>query len=180
MNNKKEFLQKLLPFSLTVFVILLDQITKTIIAVKWPENPQQILDVFNNDFLCIYHVRNKVIAFSLGQGLPSTIRPVLFIVLPLAVLIFLGIFYWRSPDFTKLQRWAVTGILGGGIGNLLDRIFRPDGVVDFVSVNFYGFLGFDRWPTFNIADSAVVVCVILWLVTILFAPKAEDGGKKVE
>jgi signal peptidase II len=68
---------------------------------------------------------------------------------------------------TSLQRWAITGIIGGGAGNLIDRIFRPDGVVDYISVKFYGLFGFDRWPTFNIADASVVVCVFLFLFSVL-------------
>jgi signal peptidase II len=64
------------------------------------------------------------------------------------------------------------GIIGGGIGNIIDRIFRTDGVVDFVSVKFYGLLGMDRWPTFNVADSSVVVCFLILLVTMLI-PKKE-------
>jgi len=92
-------------------------------------------------------------------------------VLPLLVLCLLVWYYLSSDDFTRLQRWAVAGILGGGIGNILDRIFRPDGVVDFISVKFYGIFGFERWPTFNVADSSVVVCCILLFVTIIFSPK---------
>jgi len=101
------------------------------------------------------------------------VRPALFIALPIAVLAVFVWYYFRSDDFTRLQRWAFAGILGGGIGNLIDRIFRSEGVVDFISVKFYGFLGFERWPTFNIADSSVVVCCLLLLVTILFSFKKQ-------
>jgi signal peptidase II len=72
----------------------------------------------------------------------------------------------------------VAGIIGGGIGNIIDRIFRPAGVVDFISVKFYGILGMERWPTFNIADSSVVVCCLLLLVTILFGPKEQVKTEK--
>ena len=48
-------------------------------------------------------------------------------------------------------------MIGGGISNLLDRFFRVEGVVDFIDVEFYGLFGLERWPTFNIADSAIVV-----------------------
>ena len=65
----------------------------------------------------------------------------------------------------------MAGILGGGIGNIIDRIFRPEGVVDFISVKFYGILGFDRWPTFNIADASVVVCVFMFLFSVALSPK---------
>ena len=158
---------KLLPFTLTVFAVAVDQIVKFIIAKNWP-HPSKIADVFGNEFLEIYHVRNTAIAFSLGENLPAALRPFLFVILPLGVLVFLTLYYFRSDDFTPLQRWSVAGILGGGAGNLIDRIFRPEGVVDFISVNFYGFLGFSRWPTFNIADSFVVVFGILLLFTIFF------------
>lgn len=127
-----------------------------------------ISDVFNNDLLWIIHVRNKAVAFSLGDNLPMSIRPALFIVLPVIVLSAVIVYYFRSKDFTLLQRWAVAGILGGGIGNLIDRIARPDGVVDFISVKFFGIFGLDRWPTFNIADSSVVVCCIILLLSIVF------------
>lgn len=165
---------KAIPLLLTGAVIALDQAVKAFIANNWPQNTL-IKDVFNNGLFWIYHVRNKNIAFSIGRGLPEIIKPVLFIVLPLLVLGFLVWYYLRSDEFTPVQRWAVAGILGGGIGNIIDRIFRPDGVVDFISIKFYGLFGFERWPTFNIADTSVVICCILLFVTILFG-----SSKKME
>ncbi|MDR0785382.1 MAG: signal peptidase II [Treponema sp.] len=163
----REKTKKILPFSLTAFIILADQISKMWIARNYPI-ASFISDVFNNDLLWIIHVRNKAVAFSLGDNLPMSIRPALFIVLPVIVLSAVIVYYFRSKDFTLLQRWAVAGILGGGIGNLIDRIARPDGVVDFISVKFFGIFGLDRWPTFNIADSSVVVCCIILLLSIVF------------
>jgi signal peptidase II len=170
MTNLKE---KFLPLSLTGIVILLDQIIKAVIVKNWPVHPKLIKDVFNNDFLLIYHVRNKAIAFSLGDNLPETFKSVIFIVVPVLVLGFLVWYYFKSVEFTWLQRWAAAGVIGGGIGNVIDRIFRSDGVVDFVSVKIYGLFGMERWPTFNLADSTVVVCCILLFVTV-FLP----GNKK--
>jgi len=155
-----------MPLLLTGIIILIDQCTKAFIAAKWSINTM-ITDVFNNELLQIWHVRNKVIAFSLGRNIPDAIKPVMFIVLPLLVLGVLVWYYLNSNDFTRLQRWAVAGILGGGIGNIIDRIFRSDGVVDFISIKFYGLFGFERWPTFNLADSSVVVCCILLLISII-------------
>ena len=49
------------------------------------------------------------------------------------------------------------------------RLFRFDqGVVDFISVKFYGIFGMDRWPTFNLSDSFVVVFVILFAISVIF------------
>jgi signal peptidase II len=139
-----------------------------------------IKDVFDNDFLWIYHVRNNVIAFSLGENIPEAIRPVVFIFIPILVLGFLAWYYFKSDEFSKLQLWAATGIIGGGIGNIIDRIFRPDGVVDFISVKIYGLFGFERWPTFNIADSSVVICCILLFGTVFFDKKFTKKEKASE
>ena len=177
--NLKFDKERALPLLLTGIVILIDQITKAIIAINWPipegNDIRFIGNVFNNDFLQIIHVRNKVIAFSLGQNVPENIRPALFIVLPVLVLLVLVYYYLSSNDFTRLQRWATAGILGGGIGNIIDRIFRPDGVVDFISVKFYGIFGWDRWPTFNVADSSVVIGCLLLFITIIFFSKNTKG-----
>jgi len=176
MKNLKE---KLLPLSLTALIILADQCVKAVIVKLKPETGL-IKDVFDNGFLWIYHVRNKAIAFSLGERLPEAIKPVAFIVVPILVLGFLMWYYIKSDEFTCVQRWAAAGIIGGGIGNIIDRIFRPDGVVDFVSIKIYGLFGWDRWPTFNIADSSVVVCCILLFITIFFGGKKTEGEKTNE
>jgi len=172
MNLKCKFdKERGLPFILTGFVILLDQITKSFIAARWPIG-SMITNVFDDDFflghdfLHIIHVRNPAIAFSIGQNLPEPAKRILFVILPIIVLCILVWYYLSSDEFTKLQRWAIAGILGGGIGNIADRILRPDGVVDFISVRFYGIFGFERWPTFNVADTSVVISCILLLVTI--------------
>jgi len=172
MNDEQK--NKYRPFILTALVVALDQITKAIIVANWPNPGTFITDVFKNDFLVLYHVRNKAIAFSIGENLPQQFRLALFIVLPILVLAFLIWYYFRSSEFTGIQRWAITGIIGGGFGNITDRIFRADGVVDFVSVKFYGLLGMSRWPTFNVADSSVVVCSIILMITMLI-PKKENS-----
>ncbi|MDR1867301.1 MAG: signal peptidase II [Treponema sp.] len=168
---------KYIPFSLTALVILLDQAVKIFIADQWPlrqgEKARLISDVFNNEFLEIYHVRNTAMAFGLGHALPDSVRFMVFIVLPLGALCFLLWHYFKAKDISSLQRWTVAGILGGGIGNLIDRMFRPDGVVDFISVKFYGFLGIERFPTFNIADSSVVICLFTLLISMFFDKKPQ-------
>lgn len=180
-NKKPELKKLLLPFSLTALVILLDQITKAIIVRNWPipegARGRFIKNVFDNDLLILFHVRNPAIAFSIGDGLPDHLRFPLFVVIPTLVLILLVWYYFRTNEFTQLQRWAMAGIVGGGIGNISDRIFRPDGVVDFISVKFFGIFGLERWPTFNVADSAVVVCCMILLVTMFIAEKKPDTAK---
>jgi len=168
--------EKVLPLSLTAFIVIIDQIVKAVIVKLKPETGL-IKDVFNNDFLWIYHVRNKAIAFSLGENIPDPIKKIAFIIFPILVLGFLLWYYLSSDEFSGIQRWAAAGIIGGGFGNIIDRIFRPDGVVDFISVRIYGLFGWDRWPTFNIADSSVVVCCILLFFTILINPKKKEEAQ---
>jgi len=166
---------KILPLSLTALIVIADQIVKAVI-VKISPRTGLIKDVFDNDFLWIYHVRNKAIAFSLGENFPDPVKKVVFIIVPILVLGFLLWYYFKSDEFSGIQRWAAAGIIGGGIGNIIDRIFRPDGVVDFISVKIYGLFGWERWPTFNIADSSVVVCCFLLFITILINPKKKEDA----
>ena len=78
---------------------------------------------------------------------------------------------------------------GGGIGNIIDRIFRPAGVVDFLDVQWFGIenspislFRMTRWPTFNIADSAVVICGILLIISFIVSSVKEKNAaqKKAE
>jgi len=169
---------KLLPFTLTAGIIAIDQFVKFMIVRNWPVEGSFIHDVFGNDFLVFYHVRNRAIAFSLGHNLPEAIKPAIFIILPIIVLGLLLWYYLTSPHFLQVQRWTIAGIIGGGMGNIIDRIFRRDGVVDYVSVKFYGIFGWERWPTFNIADSSVVVCCLILLVTIIFTSGKEASHEQ--
>jgi signal peptidase II len=166
MSKELSLKSKLVPLILTVAILVLDQVTKAIIVATIPM--QTIGSQFFGDFLRIIHVRNPGIAFSLGAGSPDAVRFVVFTLVPIGVMLALLAYFLRSHDLTMMQRWGLAGILGGGCGNLIDRIFRPDGVVDFIDVKFYGLFGMERWPTFNIADSSVVVCGILLVVSMLF------------
>jgi signal peptidase II len=157
--------KKLLPFILTGLVVLVDQITKAIIVALIP-----IYTVGANifgDLLRIVHVANTGVAFSLGDSMPLAIRRILFAIIPLIVIILVIVVYFRNDEFNSVQRWSICGIIGGGIGNIIDRFFRAEGVVDFIDVKFFGIFGLERWPTFNVADAAVVVCGIILIVSFL-------------
>lgn len=157
--------KKLLPFILTGLVILADQITKAVVVALIP-----IYTVGANifgDLLRIVHVANTGVAFSLGDSMPLAIRRILFAIIPLIVIILVIVVYFRNDEFNSVQRWAICGIIGGGIGNIIDRFFRAEGVVDFIDVKFFGIFGLERWPTFNVADAAVVVCGIILIVSFL-------------
>ena len=166
----------LLPFLLTIIVVLFDQLTKIWVVMKIPVGT--VYRSFFNDIVWIVHVRNSAIGFSIGKNRPDQAKHILFILLPLILLGVLVVYVLRSKEISSLQRWVVCGILGGGIGNIIDRIFRDDWVVDFLSVKVFGLFGFDRWPTFNIADASVVVCAILLMLSLLFTKQTSVKAGK--
>ena len=75
-------------------------------------------------------MRNTGVAFSFGAGWPDGLRRIAFSIIPIIVLGIVLSIYFRNKDFTRLQQWAICGIVGGGFGNIIDRIFRPAGVVE--------------------------------------------------
>ncbi|WP_406034112.1 signal peptidase II [Treponema saccharophilum] len=172
MKNK---IEKLLPVALLVAVVALDQVTKQLVVANIPVH--SVGASFFGDFLRIVLVYNTGVAFSIGQGSGEIVRLILFKILPIVALGFVMAFYFLSDKITRLQRWAICGVVGGGIGNIIDRVFNPHGVIDFIDVKFYGLFGFERWPTFNIADSAVVVCGILLFVSVMLS-KGGEGAEK--
>ncbi len=174
----KESKAKLWPISLALLVIIIDQVTKILVMKKIPL--YTIGASFGGDFLRIIHVANTGVAFSVGASWSETARRFLFSLIPLIVIGIVVAIYFRNNSWTKLQRWAIMGIVGGGLGNLIDRFFRSEGVVDFIDVKFYGLFGLDRWPTFNIADSAVVVCGILLIISFIVTSVKESKNNKSE
>lgn len=178
METNRNSAAKLWPLLLTVLIILADQATKFIIVKTIP--PFTIGRSFLGGLLRIVHVSNTGVAFSVGDSLPDTIRHFLFAIIPLIVIILVLVVYFRNDSFTHLQRWAICGIVGGGLGNLIDRFVRAEGVVDFIDVKFFGILGFDRWPTFNVADSSIVVCGIILIISFIVSIAEEERTKKEE
>ncbi|MBQ9495518.1 MAG: signal peptidase II [Treponema sp.] len=176
MEKIKNLSEKLLPLVLTVFIVAVDQITKMVVAKTIA--PFSIGKSFFGDLLRIVHVSNTGVAFSVGDSLPDAMRRFLFAILPLVAIILVLAVYFRNDDFTKLQRWLVCGIVGGGLGNLIDRFFRAEGVVDFIDVKFFGLFGLERWPTFNVADSSVVVCVIILMISLLASINKTEREEK--
>ena len=160
MNLRK----KLLPLVLTGGVILVDQIVKWVVSKTLPYGrPVEVI----GDFLRFTFVQNPVLSFSIGRGFGDIGRIVLTMVLPMLVVAFVLYYFLAGKDITQGQRWILAAIMGGGLGNQVDRYFRPEGVIDFIDFKFYGIFGFERWPVFNIADSTVVVAGIALLISYL-------------
>lgn len=167
----------------TLFIVIADQITKFL--VKGGTIPilnihvegmyyGQSINVIG-EFFKITFVENPGLAFGIEVGEASKLMLSLF-----TLLACLGIFYYlyKSRHQKLIIRLALAFILGGAIGNLIDRTFYGvfygyapifyGRVVDFFNVDFFDFtiLGktFDRWPIFNIADATVTIGVITLLI----------------
>ena len=164
---------RLKPFMLSLGIIIADQISKALIVHFIPENG--IGFSCWNDYLRIIHVRNDAVAFSMGTDLPMLLKIVLFILVPLVLISAIAVFLYRDEkELTEAQRWCFAGFVGGGIGNLIDRIFRGMSVVDFISTANYGVFGMERWPTWNVADGAVVCSVAVLIITMLFSKREKN------
>lgn len=154
----------LLGTALALFVV--DQLTKLAVVAAIPHRSR--VEVLG-DFVWLWHVRNEGAAFSLLQG-----QLWLFV----AVSIFaIGLVAWFHRSFAARSLWlhALLGvILAGTLGNLSDRL-RLGYVTDFVSVG----IGEVRFPTFNVADSAVVVGIIILVgyLTFFDRPAAQIGER---
>jgi len=169
MNSIK---RRLLPFTLTFVIIFLDQITKFIIesTLKINEVGLQLLW----GFIRILHDKNLGVALGIGRNLPYIIRLLFFSLFPLTILGFAAYYVFNSEKVTNLQRWAIAGAIGGGIGNIIDRIFRPEGVVDFISIKLYNLFGLSHFPTFNIADSSLTICASLFFISFIINEKMKQ------
>ena len=157
---------------LSVSIVIIDQLSKLLVVKLIP--PLTIAWTFAGDFFRLIHIRNTGAAFSMGANIPDAYRTVILIVIPVIGLIGVGIYLVREKALSESQRWMIAAILGGGVGNLIDRIFRTDGVVDFLDFKFFGIFGLERWPVFNIADASMVISSIV-LIILLFRQKGRDG-----
>ena len=153
--------KRILLFALVAAVVLaLDVVSKVLVAAKLPEThrPVRIL----GGAIYLDQTRNSGAAFSLGTGFTAILTAIAIGVVVVIV---------RTAGRMRSTGWAVALglVLGGALGNLVDRLFRDPGflrghVVDWISA--FGPLG-EHWPIFNLADSAIVCGAILAAVLAL-------------
>lgn len=185
---KKDRKTKLLILLIAPIAVIVDQITKSLVVHFIPLGGS-LWEAPRESLFRIIHVRNTAIAFGLGRGFADELKVVLFILLPLVIVISLIIYSLYKNDQPLYQRVAFALIIGGGTGNLIDRIFRPGNVVDFVDTIWFGIdalrnvpilklLSYERWPTWNIADACVVVAVAILLVGMIIEEVQAKKRKK--
>lgn len=147
-----------IPLLLTLLVIILDRATKLFVDATM-QLGQSI--PFIGDAVRWTLVYNYGMAF----GVKLTGGAVLGYVSVVAVFVILYVLV-RTPPRHIGTRWILAAILGGAIGNTYDRIVYGY-VIDFIDVDLPDFL-MERWPVFNVADSAVSVGVVLLILTLIF------------
>ena len=118
--------------------------------------------VVSDDFFRFRYAENPGAAFGLFRTVPENLRGPLFHLVSIGAVILIG-FYFSKLRGEKNEVWAKWGlplVLGGAIGNYIDRLARGF-VVDFLEAHW-----FERayWPAFNVADSAIVVGVGLLII----------------
>jgi signal peptidase II len=120
-------------------------------------------------FFYLTHVRNPGAAFGLFATAPESVRVFLFLGVATVAIAMILSFYWKLAPGDRFSALSLGLILGGACGNLLDRILYRE-VIDFLHFVLPG--GF-MWPDFNVADTLIVVGVLL-LVLELFAVEGES------
>lgn len=157
----------LVPGSLAVVVLTLDQLTKYwIVRVLGPVPASNQIPVIDG-WVSLIYVQNTGIAFGLFRNL-SPIFTITSLVIGAGV-IYAYMFY--LPNHTIWVKLCTGLILGGALGNVIDRI-RLSYVVDFIKIGW--------WPTFNIADSCISVGVVILALYLLFAEDGEPARPRYE
>jgi len=114
-------------------------------------------------YLVLVYTENSGAFLSLGARWPVPLRQALFIFISLAVLLVLVVFVLRSPRLRLATTIALALLAGGGVSNVIDRIFRDGRVVDFLNLG----IGTVRTGIFNLADVAILSGIVL-LVALQF------------
>jgi len=144
--------------ALSLTCLALDQLTKWIaLSALTPGRPAVLVP----GFLSLELHLNPHGAFGLFAGLPQGLRVAVLVGLSLVALVALGLLVARSLGFRLVTAAALGLVLGGGLANLGDRVFRGGEVVDFIRVQVDGLF---RWPAFNLADAAITCGVGLLAV----------------
>jgi len=150
--------------SIIIIVWTLDLVTKYI-AEKYLSGGTFVPVIGNIwQFRLVYNTGG---VFGIFQG-----NAVVFHVLSGLAILFLLVYYLRSPYEDNFFNTAISFVLGGALGNFTDRFFRP-GVVDFIDMGY----GIYRWPTYNVADMFIFFGAVILLISFY---REEKNSKQRE
>ena len=148
-----------LSIPLIIISALFDQLSKYLVVTHIKNN--EIITALPNILHFVY-LENTGITFGLFNDLPVILRLPILILIPLGVMAFLIYMLSKVEPYERIITIAYSLILGGAIGNIFDRIFYGY-VVDFIQINIY----IMWWPAFNIADSVIVIGMVLLCFEVL-------------
>jgi signal peptidase II len=151
----------------SLFVTVVDQITKMLVRSNLPLFKRIPL----LPFLDITHLRNPGAAFGMLNNLSENVRMPLFVLILAVAFIAILFFIKKAEDNDTLLISSLSLILGGAIGNSLDR-FRLGYVTDFIDFYWFGNPQYN-WPPFNVADAAITIGVVLILFETFFLKKVK-------
>lgn len=144
-----------------------DQISKRYAkAILQESGPQS----YFSDLLRFHYTENPGVAFSLGADLPAEVRLALFTIGPTICLAVLLVYMFRTTSRNAAHLLALGLVLGGGMGNLIDRIFHNGRVIDFLNLG----IGTFRTAVFNVADTAISLGMLILLITA-FLPETQKS-----
>lgn len=144
---------------LSAAIVAADQITKLVVRTYFL--PNQGLTVIKGVLNLVY-VRNPGGAFGFfSKGDPSAVLP-FFLLVSIATAVLIVYFYGRLSSHSLWYRYALSFILGGAAGNLIDRL-RDGKVIDFIDLH----VGNYHWPAFNVADACITAGAIMFLMGFL-------------
>ncbi len=163
-KNKSGILNFVLAFFCAVFVIGLDQLTKYAVMNSFELGESR---EFLNGFIDLVYIHNQGAAWGMLSG-KTYILLALSVILMVACVVIL----FNVSKKSYLIFWALTFVVSGGIGNLIDRIFRQGNVIDFLHFEFW-----PDFPVFNLADCAIVLGAGL-LILYFILDTVRDYRKK--
>lgn len=147
-------LQKKKPYLFIILTIIaVDQASKWLVARFMPLDT--VRDVIKG-FFRLWHVRNSGAVWGLFSGHDGGLVPGIITALAMAALLVVAFFFLRADSRSRLELAAYALILGGALGNIIDRL-RLGYVVDFLDA----YIKSQHWPTFNVADSCITIGVLL-------------------
>ncbi|HOV33394.1 MAG TPA: signal peptidase II [Candidatus Hydrogenedens sp.] len=156
----------ILILALLIIMIIFDQVTK-IAAIKYLRGRPSIHFPESwapHDLFRFTYAENTGAFLSLGSQLPDSLRFWLFIVLNSVVLLILLILIFYKENLPLITMISFTLIISGGVGNIIDRVFRDGKVIDFMNMGI-GFGSFSlRTGIFNVADLAIVFGLVLLIL----------------
>jgi len=155
--NLKSTIRIIIIFTLVFFNVGCDQLSKKIVREKITEN-ERIAVIKNN--LILTNVENTGAAYSLGSDLSPLAKRILLQLIPALVLIVMFCLILFKTEYSKEMILGFCFIIGGGIGNIFDRIVYGS-VTDFLYID----LGFFNTEIFNMADVSIVVGALIIIVS---------------